>query len=62
MTEPAPACGSDPGMLKTTAIVARIFADMRAFRICDGPSEVHRRSIAKKIVRRAGLTDQGMLA
>ena len=34
-------------------IVARIFADMRAFRIYDGPSEVHRWSIAKNIVRRA---------
>ncbi|MGU7778631.1 acyl-CoA dehydrogenase family protein [Burkholderia sp. PU8-34] len=34
-------------------IVAQIFSDMRAFRIYDGPSEVHRWSIAKKIVRRA---------
>lgn len=31
-------------------IVARIFRDMRAFRIYDGPSEVHRWSIAKKIL------------
>jgi alkylation response protein AidB-like acyl-CoA dehydrogenase len=35
-------------------IVARIFADMRAFRIYDGPSEVHRWSIANNIMRRAG--------
>ncbi len=31
-------------------IVARIFADMRAFRIYDGPSEVHRFSLGKKLV------------
>lgn len=31
-------------------IVARIFADMRAFRIYDGPSEVHRFSLGKKIL------------
>ncbi|MBL8482380.1 MAG: acyl-CoA dehydrogenase, partial [Rhodocyclaceae bacterium] len=31
-------------------IVARIFADMRAFRIYDGPSEVHRYSLGKKLV------------
>ena len=31
--------------------VARIFADMRAFRIYDGPSEVHRWSLAKHILR-----------
>ena len=30
-------------------IVARIFRDMRAFRIYDGPSEVHRWSLAKKL-------------
>jgi alkylation response protein AidB-like acyl-CoA dehydrogenase len=34
-------------------IVARIFADMRAFRIYDGPSEVHRWSIARRILRGA---------
>ncbi len=32
-------------------IVARIFADLRAFRIYDGPSEVHRFSIARRILR-----------
>jgi len=32
-------------------IVARIFRDMRAFRIYDGPSEVHRWSIAKRIIK-----------
>lgn len=31
--------------------VERIFRDVRAFRIYDGPSEVHRWSIAKKITR-----------
>lgn len=32
------------------SIVMRIFKDMRAFRIYDGPSEVHRWSMAKKII------------
>jgi alkylation response protein AidB-like acyl-CoA dehydrogenase len=32
-------------------VVARIFADLRAFRIYDGPSEVHRHSIARRILR-----------
>lgn len=32
-------------------IVARIFADLRAFRIYDGPSEVHRWSLAKHILK-----------
>lgn len=36
-------------------VVARIFADMRAFRIYDGPSEVHRYSIGRKLV--AGRVD-----
>jgi acyl-CoA dehydrogenase len=31
-------------------IVMRIFSDMRAFRIYDGPSEVHRFSMGKKII------------
>ena len=31
-------------------IVARIFADMRAFRIYDGPSEVHRHSLGRTLV------------
>ncbi len=32
-------------------MVARIFTDMRAFRIYDGPSEVHRWSIGKRVVK-----------
>ncbi len=32
--------------------VARIFRDVRAFRIYDGPSEVHRWSIARRLARR----------
>ncbi|RJG18832.1 acyl-CoA dehydrogenase family protein [Massilia cavernae] len=32
-------------------IVGRIFRDMRAFRVYDGPSEVHRWSMAKRIAR-----------
>ena len=35
-------------------IVMRIFMDMRAFRIYDGPSEVHRWSLARKLLQRAG--------
>lgn len=38
-------------------VVARIFADMRAFRIYDGPSEVHRWSIAKRVMK--GLHREG---
>lgn len=34
-------------------IVARIFRDMRAFRIYDGPSETHRWSIARQLARRS---------
>lgn len=33
--------------------IARIFADLRPFRIYDGPSEVHRMSIAKRAIRQA---------
>ena len=32
-------------------VVARIFADVRAFRIYDGPSEVHRHSLGRRIVK-----------
>jgi alkylation response protein AidB-like acyl-CoA dehydrogenase len=35
----------------TDSEVARIFADLRAFRIYDGPSEVHRWSIAKRLLK-----------
>ncbi|HVO90644.1 MAG TPA: acyl-CoA dehydrogenase family protein [Casimicrobiaceae bacterium] len=37
----------------TVSEVARIFADLRAFRVYDGPSEVHRWSIAKRILKGA---------
>lgn len=33
------------------SLVARIFTDMRAFRIYDGPSEVHRWSIGKRVIK-----------
>lgn len=36
--------------------VARIYADLRAFRIYDGPSEVHRYSLAKRVLRPAAAT------
>jgi alkylation response protein AidB-like acyl-CoA dehydrogenase len=35
------------------SIVERIFRDARSFRIYDGPNEVHRMSLAKKILARA---------
>jgi alkylation response protein AidB-like acyl-CoA dehydrogenase len=35
------------------AVVGRIYSDIRAFRIYDGASEVHRMSIAKRVARRA---------
>ena len=35
------------------AIVERIFRDARGFRIYDGPNEVHRMSLAKKVLARA---------
>jgi acyl-CoA dehydrogenase len=38
------------GMTDDT-IVARIFRDIRAFRIYDGPSEVHRWSIGRKVIK-----------
>ena len=43
------------GGLGTTdeLVVGRIYADVRAFRIYDGASEVHRMSIAKRAARRA---------
>ncbi|MDX1521170.1 MAG: acyl-CoA dehydrogenase family protein [Anaerolineae bacterium] len=34
--------------------VSRLYRDMRPFRIYDGPSEVHRHSIARRLIRRAG--------
>ena len=36
--------------------VMRIFMDMRAFRIYDGPSEVHRMVIARNLLKAAGET------
>jgi len=35
-------------------VIGRIYADIRAFRIYDGASEVHRMSIARRAARRAG--------
>jgi alkylation response protein AidB-like acyl-CoA dehydrogenase len=35
----------------TESEVARIFSDLRSFRIYDGPSEVHRWSIAKRLLK-----------
>ncbi len=38
-------------------VVAQLFNDIRAFRLYDGPSEVHRWAIAKRIMRRQGVND-----
>jgi len=35
-------------------IVARLFREVRPFRIYDGPSEVHRWSIARRVLRASG--------
>lgn len=40
--------------LTADTVVERTFRDMRAFRIYDGPSEVHRWSVGRKAVERAG--------
>ena len=40
------------GLTAETAVM-RIFTDMRAFRVYDGPSEVHRWSMARKLVHQA---------
>jgi len=37
-------------------IVARLFREVRPFRIYDGPSEVHRWSIARRVLRTGGTT------
>lgn len=48
------------GGLGTTEelMVGRIYADIRAFRIYEGASEVHRMSIAKRAARRAGSAEK----
>ena len=40
------------GITRETA-VERIFREVRGFRIYDGPSEVHRWSLARKALKRA---------
>lgn len=39
------------GLTRDT-VVERIFRDVRAFRIYDGPSEVHRWALGRRIVER----------
>lgn len=38
-------------------VVGQLFNDIRAFRIYDGPSEVHRWAIAKRIMKKQGVND-----
>ena len=40
-------------------IVAKLFREVRPFRIYDGPSEVHRWSIAQRVLRTGGLSGGG---
>jgi acyl-CoA dehydrogenase len=40
-------------------MVEQVFRELRAFRIYDGPTEVHRWSLAKKIKRDAAVTPAG---
>ena len=42
---------SRPPEATRDTMVERIFRDVRAFRIYDGPSEVHRWSLAQRIMR-----------
>ena len=39
-------------MFSSETVVERIFREVRGFRIYDGPSEVHRWSLAQKIAQR----------
>jgi alkylation response protein AidB-like acyl-CoA dehydrogenase len=39
--------------LTEEAVIGRIYADIRAFRIYDGPSEAHRMAIARRSLTRA---------
>ncbi len=39
------------------SVVAQLFNDIRAFRIYDGPSEVHRWAIARRVLRKHGSND-----
>ena len=43
---------SGTGVTRDT-VVERVFRELRAFRIYDGPTEVHRWSLAKQIKRHA---------
>ena len=48
--------------LTTDTVVERTFRELRAFRIYDGPSEVHRWSVGRKAVERAGGKPAGTTA
>jgi acyl-CoA dehydrogenase len=41
--------------------VSRLYREIRAFRIYDGPSEVHRHSIARRLLRRAAAGNAALL-
>jgi acyl-CoA dehydrogenase len=45
--------------LTADTVVAQIFRELRAFRIYDGPSEVHRWSIARRLLKDAGSRPAG---
>jgi acyl-CoA dehydrogenase len=50
-------CGAQ-GMSEDLPL-ANLYRETRAFRIYDGPSEVHRMTIAKRLIRRADGTERG---
>ena len=52
-TDDLPQVAKDAGITDRT-VVRQVYEDIRAFRIYDGPSEVHRWSMARKIVSKAG--------
>jgi len=39
--------------VSTDSVISRLFTEIRPFRIYDGPSEVHRRAVARRAVRRS---------
>ncbi len=53
-TDDPDAAWSYPLTEAKTRRIARLFRDVRPFRIYDGPSEVHRWSIARRVLRAGG--------
>ena len=45
--------------LSRDTVVEQVFREVRAFRVYDGPTEVHKWSLAKKIKKAHTLANQG---